>query len=73
LAPWLYRLALTQALQYRRNREMAQVDHTLSERLRPLEFESRATDPLEWLLADERQAVGSASHRGMRGDAEICC
>jgi RNA polymerase sigma factor (sigma-70 family) len=73
VAPWLYRLAVTQSLLYRRKlgRQRKLTDR-YANRFRPTEADSRQTDPLTWLLADERRklirkALGRMSHR----DAEI--
>jgi RNA polymerase sigma-70 factor (ECF subfamily) len=73
LAPWLYRLAVRQALLYRRR---AGRQRKLAERygqsLRPGSEDSLAGDPLEWLLADERcRLVRSALARLAPRDAEI--
>jgi RNA polymerase sigma-70 factor (ECF subfamily) len=73
VAPWLYRLALTQSLLYRRKQGRARKLTTrYAERLRPSESDSRVPDPLEWLLADERQLlVRQAVARLSRRDVEI--
>lgn len=56
VAPWLYRLALTQSLLYRRRlgrgRKLAA---RYAERQIDLRPESR--EPLDWLLADERRSL----------------
>jgi RNA polymerase sigma factor (sigma-70 family) len=73
LAPWLYRLAATQALLYRRRRGRGRklTDRYLK-RFRPTEEDSRDPDPLSWLLADERrQAIRMALTRLSGRDAEI--
>lgn len=73
LAPWLYRLAVVQALLYRRRcgRQRKRTED-YAQRVRPWEGESRAPDPLDWLLADEqRELVRSALARLPRRDAEI--
>ncbi len=58
VAPWLYRLAVRQTLLYRRKHGRAR---RLLDRFatiaRVSDFDSRAVDPLEWLLADERGAM----------------
>lgn len=73
LAPWLYRLAVTQSLLYRRKQgRWRKLTTRYAERLRPMEFDNRTADPLEWLLADERQGlVRQAMTRLRRRDAEI--
>ena len=73
VAPWLYRLAVTQALLYRRKqgRRRKLVDRH-AERVRPGEADSRTLDPLEWLLADERrEMIRRAIARLGKRDAEI--
>lgn len=72
VAPWLYRLAVTQALLYRRKlgRRRKLVDRYAA-RSRPSESDSR-TDPLGWLLADERRKlVRVALGRLPKSEAEI--
>ncbi|MEM8946857.1 MAG: sigma-70 family RNA polymerase sigma factor [Planctomycetota bacterium] len=70
VAPWLYRIAVTAALQHRRRMGRKR---RLVERFAETRHEANAdTDPLDWLLADERQqlvrrALGTLSSR----DAEI--
>jgi RNA polymerase sigma-70 factor (ECF subfamily) len=73
VAPWLYRLAVVAALQYRRRQGRGRklIDR-FAERRRPTEADAREPDPLDWLLADERkklvrQALGLLRRR----DAEI--
>jgi RNA polymerase sigma factor (sigma-70 family) len=73
VAPWLYRLVVVGALQYRRRhgRQRKLVDR-YGERLRPTEADSREIDPLDWLLADEQQTlVRLALERLPTRDAEI--
>jgi RNA polymerase sigma-70 factor (ECF subfamily) len=73
VAPWLYRLAVVAALQYRRRqgRRRKLVDR-YAQRHPPTAAESRERDPLDWLLADERKAlVRKALERLPRRDAEI--
>ncbi|MGE3819097.1 MAG: RNA polymerase sigma factor [Isosphaeraceae bacterium] len=68
---WLYRLAIRQALLYRRNRGRAK---RLIERYagRGAVESSTSTDPLDWLLLDERRAlVRAAMAKLHRRDAEI--
>ena len=72
-APWLYRLAVLQALLYRRRhgRRRKLLDR-YAQRWRPTEFDSGTPDPLAWLLADERrQMVRQAVERLLPRDAEI--
>lgn len=73
VAPWLYRLAVTQALLHRRKlgRKRKLIDR-YGERFRPTEADPHAVDPLAWLLADERRAmIRQALQRLPRRDAEI--
>jgi len=73
VAPWLYRLAVTQSLLYRRKQgRRRRLTGDYAERVRPGEEENREADPLTWLLADERrQLVRRAVSRLPRRDAEI--
>ncbi|MGD9720034.1 MAG: RNA polymerase sigma factor [Pirellulales bacterium] len=73
VAPWLYRLAITQSLVYRRKQgRWRKLTARYAERVRPSEHDSRLLDPLEWLLADERQhLVRQAIGRMARRDVEI--
>lgn len=73
VAPWLYRLAVTQALLYRRRQgRWRKLTGRYAERERPTEHDDRTLDPLEWLLADERQdLVRQALRRLPRREAEI--
>lgn len=73
LAPWLYRLAVTQSLLYRRRSgRRRKLTDRYAERFRPTEAESRTVDPLDWLLADERRKmIRQALARLPRRDAEI--
>jgi RNA polymerase sigma-70 factor (ECF subfamily) len=73
VAPWLYRLAVVAALQYRRRqgRRRKLIDR-FAQRQPPSETDTRERDPLDWLLADERNAlVRRALDRLPRRDAEI--
>jgi RNA polymerase sigma factor (sigma-70 family) len=73
VSPWLYRLAVLQALLYRRRhgRQRKLLDRYV-QRWRPTEFDSGTPDPLAWLLADERrQIVRQAVARLLPRDAEI--
>jgi RNA polymerase sigma-70 factor (ECF subfamily) len=69
VAPWLYRLALAQSLIYRRKQgRWRKLTTQYAQRVQPSEHDSRVLDPLEWLLADERQnlvreAIGRMSGR----------
>jgi RNA polymerase sigma-70 factor (ECF subfamily) len=73
VAPWLYRLAVVAALQYRRRQGRRR---KLVERFTAshpsVDSDTREADPLDWLLADERQAmVRRALARLPKRDAEI--
>jgi RNA polymerase sigma-70 factor (ECF subfamily) len=58
MAPWLYRLAVRQSLLYRRRQgRWRKLRIRYGERIRPSGEDARVLDPLEWLLADERQDV----------------
>ncbi len=72
-APWLYRLTVVQALLYRRRMgRRRKLTSGYAERVRPSESDSRTSDPLGWLLADERRKlVRVALDRLPRRDAEI--
>jgi RNA polymerase sigma factor (sigma-70 family) len=71
--PWLYRLAVVTALQYRRrNGRRRKLIERFAERVPPTEIDHRELDPLDWLLADEEQAmVRQALTRLPTRDAEI--
>jgi RNA polymerase sigma factor (sigma-70 family) len=72
-APWLYRLAVVSALQYRRRqgRRRKLVDRFV-ERHPPTAADTRERDPLDWLLTNERNAlVRKTLERLPRRDAEI--
>ena len=73
VGPWLYRVTVIAALQYRRRtgRGRKLVDR-FAERVPPTDTDMREPDPLDWLLAEEqrmlvRQALGCLPRR----DAEI--
>jgi RNA polymerase sigma-70 factor (ECF subfamily) len=71
LAPWLYRLAVRQALLYRRGcgRQRKLLERVVA--AAPAQA-SEGADPLVWLLADERrELVRAALARLPRRDAEI--
>jgi RNA polymerase sigma-70 factor (ECF subfamily) len=73
VAPWLYRLAATQALLYRRKlgRQRRQAE-SYGIRTQKTEADSREADPLVWLLTDERrQLVRQALDRLAPRDREI--
>jgi RNA polymerase sigma-70 factor (ECF subfamily) len=73
VAPWLCRLAIRQALMYRRKlgrRRKLIAQYT--SRCRPAGYDERTPDPLAWLLADERRRlVREALDRLRDRDAEI--
>jgi RNA polymerase sigma factor (sigma-70 family) len=72
VAPWLYRIAVTSALQYRRRlgRDRRLIQRVSSER--PDKFEDVEPDPLDWLLAnEERQLVRQAILAMPKRDAEL--
>jgi RNA polymerase sigma factor (sigma-70 family) len=73
VAPWLYRLAVTQSLLYRRKqgRRRKLVDR-YAQQNRPGPADHRESDPLGWLLAEERrELIRRAIRRVPRRDAEI--
>ena len=73
VAAWLYRLAVTQTLLYRRKmgRQRKLVDR-FAQRNHPSEQDNRQADPLTWLLLEERrQKIRLAIKRLARRDAEI--
>jgi RNA polymerase sigma-70 factor (ECF subfamily) len=58
IAPWLYRLAVTQSLLYRRKHgRRRKLTEGYARNFRPTEEDTRQLDPLGWLLADERQRL----------------
>jgi RNA polymerase sigma factor (sigma-70 family) len=72
VAPWLYRIAVTCALQYRRRlgRHRRLIERVITQR--PDKFESLELDPLDWLLAnEERQLVRQAILAMPKRDAEL--
>jgi len=73
LAPWLYRLAVTQSLLYRRKQgRRRKLTDNYARRNRPYEEDNRELDPLEWLLSEERRRlVRAALGRLPKRDAEI--
>lgn len=73
VAPWLYRLAVTQALMYRRKMGRGRKLTTrYAERFQPTERDTRTAEPLEWMVADERRGlVRQALSKLPKRDAEI--
>jgi RNA polymerase sigma-70 factor (ECF subfamily) len=73
VAPWLYRLAVTQSLVYRRRQgRRRKLTQRYAQREQLTQHDRRSPDPLEWLLADERgDLVREAMARLPRRDAEI--
>ena len=72
VTPWLYRLAVTHSLLYRRKqgRRRKLIDRYV-QRGMPSEYD-RESDPLEWLLAKERkEQIRKAIAAMPRRDAEI--
>ena len=58
VAPWLYRLAVTQTLLYRRSLGRRRKLHDrYADRYQPTERDTRSPDPLDWLLAEERRKL----------------
>ncbi len=56
VAPWLYRLAVTQSLLYRRKMgRRRNLTDRYAQRFRPTEEDCRERDPLGWLLSEERR------------------
>lgn len=71
-APWLYRLAVWQTLQYRRRAGRQRKLAGNYARQQPTDQAAHTVDPLTWLLADERQRLTRAAiSRLPRRDAEI--
>jgi len=73
VAPWLYRLAVTQSVLYRRKMgRRRKLTDRFAQRFRPTEEDTREPDPLGWLLAEERrEQVRQAMGRLRRRDAEM--
>ena len=67
LAPWLYQLAVRQSLMYRRKmgRGRKMVERFV-ERFQPTEQDRRTTDPLDWLLNEERGRLIRSDARASR-------
>jgi RNA polymerase sigma-70 factor (ECF subfamily) len=73
VAPWLYRVAVRQALLYRRKcgRRRKLADR-YADRHPPSDHDRSSPDPLDWLLAEERRTmVRTAMERLPQRDAEI--
>jgi RNA polymerase sigma-70 factor (ECF subfamily) len=72
-APWLYRVAVRQALLYRRRQgRWRKLTSRYAEIRQPMDHDQRTPDPLAWLLADERDdLVRQALARVPRREAEI--
>ena len=73
VAPWLYRLAVTQSLMYRRKQgRRRKLTDRYAQRFQPSEADCRESDPLGWLIADERRSrVRGALARLTQRDAEL--
>ncbi|MDZ7618403.1 MAG: sigma-70 family RNA polymerase sigma factor [Patescibacteria group bacterium] len=73
VAPWLYRLAVTQALLYRRRMgRKRKLTGRYADRFRPTLRDTRQPEPLDWLLAEERRALIRQAMTELPGrDAEI--
>ncbi|HEX3724609.1 MAG TPA: RNA polymerase sigma factor [Pirellulales bacterium] len=73
IAPWLYRVALTQSLLYRRKQgRRRKLAASYAECRQPAEHDEQANDPLQWLLIDEQRGlVRQAISRLARRDVEI--
>ena len=73
VVPWLYRLAVTQTLLYRRKQgRRRKLVGRYAERFQPTEQDTRHRDPLGWLLDEERrERVRMAVDRLAKRDAEI--
>jgi RNA polymerase sigma factor (sigma-70 family) len=73
VAPWLYRLAVTQSLMYRRKQgRRRKLTDRYVQRFRPSQRDCREQDPLGWIIAGERRdrvrrALARLTHR----DAEL--
>ncbi len=73
IGPWLYRLAVTQSLLYRRKQgRRRKLTANYARQAMPEQDSGRQTDPLQWLLAAERrELVRRALARLPPRDAEI--
>jgi RNA polymerase sigma factor (sigma-70 family) len=72
VGPWLYQLAVRQALMYRRSRGRARnLLHRYAEQI-PLDYRDNGRDPLGWLIDKERRGLVRKTIRELpRRDAEI--
>ena len=58
IAPWLYQVAVTQSLMYRRKMgRLRKMIDRYAERKLPMEADQAAKTPLEWILSQERQEL----------------
>lgn len=73
VAPWLYRLAVTHSLMYRRGRGRSRkLANGYAAAMPRQEGDAKSPDPLGWLLADERRRlIRVALARLPRRDAEV--
>ena len=73
IAPWLYQVTVRQVLQYRRKMgRQRKMTEKYAQREQPTELDVRTIDPLNFLLASERQQmVRAALGRLTEQDAEI--
>lgn len=73
VAPWLYRLAVTNTLMYRRKMGRGRkLTANYADRFQPTEKDTRTVEPLDWLIADERRGlVREALATLTKRDAEI--
>jgi RNA polymerase sigma factor (sigma-70 family) len=73
VAPWLYRLAVVAALQWRRRQGRGKkLLDRYATRVLPTDTDLDEPDPLDWLLAaEQRKLVRSALRQMPRRDAEI--
>lgn len=73
IAPWLYRTTVYQCLLYRRKcGRRRKLTDRFADLHRPTEQDRSTPDPLDWLLADERQRMVRQALRRLPGrDAEM--
>jgi RNA polymerase sigma-70 factor (ECF subfamily) len=73
VAPWLYRLAVVAALQYRRRQgRRRKLVERFAQQVRLAEHDVHEPDPLDWLLANERRSLVRQALASLpRRDAEI--
>jgi len=58
VAPWLYRLAIRQTLIYRRKAgRRRKLTQNYADRYQPQEADERQYEPIDWLIAGERQKL----------------